>query len=56
MIMILSKWLNSTIWPIEATLTDDNNPGEDGRGSNFNKGVLHIPQNSQTGTSPSDEV
>ena len=30
-------------------------PGQNGPGSNGNKGVLHIPQNSSiTGTSPSD--
>ena len=42
MIMILSKWLNSSIWPLDGTLTGAINPGQSGPGSNGNEGVLDI--------------
>ena len=45
---------NSSIWLIDRTLLDAYTPGQSGPGSNVNEGVLHIPQSSRTGTSPSD--
>ena len=44
-IIILSKWLNSSIWTINGTLTDTTNPGQSGPRSNSNERVLHIFQN-----------
>ena len=49
-----SKWLNSSIWSIDGTLIDITTPGQSGPGSNDSERVLHIPQSSRTGTSPSD--
>ena len=46
--------LNSSIWPIDKTLSGVTTPGESGPGSYGNEGVLHIPENSKTGTSLSD--
>ena len=54
MIIILSKWLNSSIWPTDGTLMDTSNLGRRGPGSNGNEEIQYIPQNSRTGTSPSD--
>ena len=48
MITILSKWLYSSIWLIGVTLTGITAPGMSGLESNYNEGVLHIPQNSRT--------
>ena len=46
---------NSSIWPIDRTLSGATTLGQSGPGSDDNEGVLHIPQNSSiTGTSPSD--
>ena len=46
---------NSSIWPIESTLSGATTPGQSGLGSNGNEGVLCIPQSlSITGASPSD--
>ena len=46
---------NSSIWPIDKTLSGDTTPGQGGPGSNSNEGVLHIPQGSSiTEASPSD--
>ena len=39
-----SKWLNSSIWPIDGSLTGTTTLGQSGPGSNGNEGVLHIPQ------------
>ena len=36
--------MNSSIWPIEGTLTGTFTSGQSGAGSNSNEGVLHIPQ------------
>ena len=52
--IIPCKRSNSSIWPIDGTLTvtiiiDQSRPG-----SNDNEGVLHISQNFRTGVSPSD--
>ena len=49
-----SKWLSSSIWPIVGTLTDTPTLGQSEPGSNGNKGILHIPQNSKTEASSSD--
>ena len=46
---------NSSIWPIDRTLSGATNPDQSGPGSDGNKGVIHIPQNSIiTEASPSD--
>ena len=52
--MIPSKRLNSSISPIDATLTGTTTPTQSGPGSNGTEGVLHIPQNPRVGASPSD--
>ena len=45
----------SSIWPIERTLSGATTPSQSELGSDDNKGVLHIHQNSRiTGASPSD--
>ena len=51
--IILSKWLNNSCWPIDGTLTGTTNPGHSGYGSNGHEKVLHIPQTSETGASSS---
>ena len=48
------KWLNSSIWPIDRTLTGTTTLGQSGPGSDSNEGILQIPQSSGTGNSPSD--
>ena len=40
--------------PIDGTLEGTNTPGQSGPGSSDDEGVLHIPQTSRTGTSPSE--
>ena len=47
---------NSSIWPKDRTLSSATTLGQSGSGSNSNsnEGVLHIPQSSKTGASPSD--
>ena len=45
--MHTGKWLNSSIWPIDQTLTGTTTPGQSGRGGNGKESVLHIPQNSR---------
>ena len=47
MMMILTKWLNSSFWLIDGTLTGTTILGPSGPGSNGNE---------RTGTSPSDAV
>ena len=37
---------NSSIWPIDRTLSGATTPGLNGSGNDGNKGVLHIPQSS----------
>ena len=49
-----SKWLNSSIWTIDGTPISTTTSGQSGPGAKGNKGVFYIPQNSRTGTSPSD--
>ena len=56
MIIILSKWLNNSIWPIDETLTSTTTLGQSGPGSNSNEEVLNTLQISQTGISSSDAV
>ena len=51
-----SKWLNSSIWPINGTLTGVTTPCQRGPGSNSNEEVLHIFQSSSTEFSPSDSL
>ena len=48
-----TKWLNSSIWPIDGTLTGTIILGQSGIGSN--EGILHIPQSSRTRASTSDD-
>ena len=43
-----------SIWPIDTTLSGVSTPGQSGLGSNGNEELLHIPQISDSGTSPSD--
>ena len=50
------KLLNSSIWLIDGTLTGTTILGQSGPGTNDNKGVLHIPQSSITGTLLSDSL
>ena len=46
---------NTSIWPINRTLSGTTIPGQSEPGSDGNKGVLHIPQSySITEDSPSD--
>ena len=48
---------NSSIWPINKTLSGATTPGLSGPGSDVNEGVLCIPESSNfTGASPSDCV
>ena len=47
---------NSSIWPLDRNLSGATIPGQSEPGTNGNKGVLHIPQISTTGTSPSDDL
>ena len=45
---------SSSIWLIDGTLSVATTLGQSEPESNGNKGVIHIPQNSKTGASPSD--
>ena len=45
---------NSSIWPIDRTLSDATSPSQSGPGSNGNEEVLHIPQISKAGALLSD--
>ena len=46
---------NSSIWPIDRTLSSAITPGQSGPGSGGNEGVLHLLQSSCiTGALPSD--
>ena len=45
---------NSSIWAIDRTLSGATTPGQSGPGSKGNEGVLYIPKNTKTRTSPSD--
>ena len=44
---------NSSIWPIDRTLSSTTSPGQSGPGSEDNEGVFHVPQSSRIiGASP----
>ena len=46
---------NSSIWPIDRTLSGATTPGQSQLGSDGNEGILRIPQSSSiTEVSPSD--
>ena len=45
-----------SIWPIDSAQLGVTTPGQSGSGSNGNEGVLHIPQISKAGASPSDDL
>ena len=45
---------NSSIWPIDSTLSGAATPGQSGPGSNGNEEVHHIPQMSMAGALPSE--
>ena len=45
---------NSSIWPIDRTLSDTTSLGQSGLGSNRNGEVLHIPQSTKTNASQLD--
>ena len=55
-IIILSKWLNSSVWPIDRTIAGTIHLGQSVPGSNGKKEVLHFPKISRTGASPSDAI
>ena len=44
---------NSSVWPIDKTLSDATTPDQSGHGSDGNEGVFHLPQNSKTWASSS---
>ena len=46
----------SDLFDIDGTLTDTTTPGQSGPGSNSKEVILHTPQTSRTGASPSDTV
>ena len=53
----LSLMSNSSIWPIDWTLSGTSTLGQSRPGSDGNEGVRHIPQSSNiTGASPSDSL
>ena len=54
--MHLVWWLNSSIRPIDRTLTGVTIPGQSETGSNVNVRKLKISQMSRTGASPSDSL
>ena len=45
---------NSSIWPIDETLSGATTPGQSGPESYGNEGTLHIPQSFRVGTSSLD--
>ena len=51
-----SKLLNSSIWPIDGTLTGTNTPSLSVPGNNGNEEVLHILQSSRNEDLPSDSL
>ena len=52
-IIILRKWLDSSIWPVDRTQTDTTTPGQSRPETNDNEAVLHILESYRTGASPS---
>ena len=53
---MVSRIVNSSIWPIDGTLRSTTYPGASGTGSNDNEEVIYIPQSSRTEASPSDAI
>ena len=53
---ILSKWLNSSIWPTDRTLTGFTPQGQSRPGSNGNEELIFIPQSFSTVATPSNSV
>ena len=47
---------DSFIWPIDRTLSNATTQGQSRAESNGNEWVLHIPQSSKAGTSPSVDL
>ena len=47
---------NSSIWPIDKTLSDANTPGQSGPESNGNEEYFTFLQISKAGASPSDDL
>ena len=47
---------NSSIWPIDRSLSDATTLGQKGHRSKSNEGILHIPQSSRTGASPPNSL
>ena len=47
---------NSSVWPIDRTLSGATTPGKSEPGSNDNEGVLYIPQIYMAGASPPDSL
>ena len=41
--LYIVKWLNSSVWPIDGTLTGTITPSQSGPGSNGNEELLRIP-------------
>ena len=54
--IIILKWLNSSIWFIDGILTGTTTPRQSGSGSNSNQGVFYILKSSKTWASSSDGV
>ena len=53
---LIQIFLNSSVWPVDGTLTGTTNLGQSGPGSNVNEEVLHTPQIFRTRASPWDAV
>ena len=51
---LICSLTDSSIWPIDMTLSGTTTPGQSGPESNGNEGVLHFLQISKDGSSPSD--
>ena len=45
-----------SLWSIDGTLSGATTPGQSGLGSNGNEELLHIPQISKAGASPSNSL
>ena len=56
MVSSIVNILKSSTWFIDGMLTVTSTLEQSRLGSDGNEGVLHIPQNSKTGSSPSDAV
>ena len=56
LIIILSKLLNSSVWPLHGTLTDNTNQDQSEPESNGSEGIPHILQSSRSRASRSEAV